>query len=539
MPTTSRRPNFRNYPIRTMLLSLVLMLSGFGPDINLAVAAGPGDNDPALYSPVIAEQRDDIFAETEGNLSRYRIDAVFTPADGESLAQIIGTIDLLFVNQTDEAMEELYFRIYPNISSYADGGMSIDAVSVDGDELAIELSVDDTLATVALPAGVEPGESLELSIEFTTTIPTDPIASYGMFSLDRRTGTYALAHWLPLLAGYDPDSGWLLEEPSRNGDPVFSNTALFDVSITAPEALTFVTSGSEEQSTSNGDGLIKRQFLTGPVRDFVMAIDDDFVVESQQVGKTTVNSYFNPGNEAGGQIVLEAGAKSLEVYNRLIGEYPYEEMDLVEVDLGNGAGGVEFPQLMFIGSDYYKGGAATTIPDFLEFIVAHEVGHQWFYALIGNNQYDHAFIDEGLTNFMTTVYFGEVYGADTERMQVNYNLKSSYFSLLFDGLDAVADQPADDFASQRAYGAIIYGKAALGFEALRDEIGADAFYAALQQYLTEYRFEVASPGDLKAVFEETSGQDLDEFWRHWFEAAEGRDDFNAADLAVLLRELGR
>ena len=539
MPTSSRPPSFWNKCIPSILLLLVLVLSGFGTGFNPAAAAGPGDTDPALYSPVLAGQRDDIFAETEGSLSRYRIDAIFTPSDGETLAEIAGRVELLFVNLTDESLDELYFRLYSNMASYADGGITIDSVRVDDDDLAIELSVDDTLATVALPATVEPGESLDLTIEFTTTIPTDPIASYGMFSLDRKTGTYALAHWLPLLAGYDPDSGWLLGEPSRNGDPVFTNSALFDVSITAPEEFVFVTTGSEEMATPSRDGLVTRQFVSGPVRDFVMAIDDDFIVERQKVGNTTVNSYFNPGNEAGGQIVLKAGAHSLEVFNRLIGEYPYEEMDLVEVDLGNGAGGVEFPQLMFIGSDYYKGGAATTIPDFLEFIVAHEVGHQWFYALIGNNQYDHAFIDEGLTNFMTTVYFGEIYGPNAERLQVNYNLKSSYFSLLFDGLDAVADQPADDFASQRAYGAIIYGKAALGFEALRDEIGADAFYAALQQYLDAYRFGVASPLDLKAIFEETSGQNLDEFWRHWFEAAEGREDFDAADLAILLREIGR
>jgi hypothetical protein len=417
--------------------------------------------------------------------------------------------------------------------------MSLDSVTVAGEPVEGVHSESDTIATFALPAPLASGDAVDLAYTFVSTIPTDPAGSYGMYSYDERSGSYALAHWLPLLAGYDPVSGWQLGPPSAFGDPVFTNTALFDVSITAPAEFVLVTTGNEVDSTADGD-VTTHRFVTGPVRDFVMAADADFEKESITVGGTVVNSYFNPDHAETGLEVLTAGAQALEVYNRVAGEYPYAELDLAEIDLGNGAGGVEFPQLMFIGGDYYgSGDPPTMIPGYLEFIVAHEVAHQWWYGLVGNNQYRHAFIDEGLANYMTVVYFEEIYGEASAEEQINYNLKASYFSRLFKDGDAIVDQPTDDFPSQRAYVSIVYGKSALGFGKIREAIGDKAFFAALHSYVAEFRFGVAAPSDLKAAFEAASGTDLDELWHHLFDAAEGKEDYDSADLARLLREIGR
>ena len=522
-----------------LLIAAALLIPSGGPAAVRAQAPGPGDADRELYSPVLAAQQDAVFAETEGTLSRYRIDATFTPVTENSLARIDGAVQLRFVNITPDAMAELYIRLYPNSDEYADGGMTLANVSSGGTALEVELSEADTLATVTLPASLSSGDAIDLSLEFTSTIPTDPAGSYGMYSYDVQSGSYALAHWLPLLAGFDPVNGWELGPPSEFGDPVFTNTSLFDVTITSPAELVFVTTGSEVESAPVGD-LLTRRFVSGPTRDFVMAADADFEVESVTVGETVVNSWFNPDAVETGVEVLTAGAQALELFNRLVGAYPYAEMDLVQIDLGNGAGGVEFPQLMFIGGDYYgPSETLTLIPGYLEFVVAHEVAHQWWYGLVGNNQYRHAFIDEGVCNYLTVVYFEEVYGEQAAEQQVNYNLKASYFTRLFNDGDQIVDQPTDDFPSQRAYGSIVYGKSALGFGALHEAIGDDAFFDGLREYVAEFRFGIAGPADLIAAFETASGMDLDELWRHWFEAAEGEQDYDAADLARLLREIGR
>ena len=102
----------------------------------------------------------------------------------------------------------------------------------------------------------------------------------------------------------------------------------------------------------------------------------------------------------------------------------------------------------------------------------------------------------------------------------------------------MVDQPTDAFPSQAAYNAMVYGKAAVGFDALRAEIGDEAFYAGLQDYYRRFRFGVATPADLLAALERAAGRDLDETWRHWFEAAEGRQDFDEQDFLDLLIDLG-
>jgi aminopeptidase N len=172
-------------------------------------------------------------------------------------------------------------------------------------------------------------------------------------------------------------------------------------------------------------------------------------------------------------------------------------------------------------------------------VVVHEVAHQWFYNVVGNNQYLHAFMDEALANYLSVTYYAATYGAEEADHQANLQLRIGYFSLLFQRGDEVVDQPTDDFASMQDYGATIYGKGALAFMALRAEIGTDAFFGALQQYFRDYAFKVAQPEDMRAEFEASSGQNLDAFWKHWFESADGRDDFDATDLARVLRDVGR
>jgi aminopeptidase N len=214
-------------------------------------------------------------------------------------------------------------------------------------------------------------------------------------------------------------------------------------------------------------------------------------------------------------------------------------MDIVEVDLQR-ALGVEFPQITYIEEGLYdRNSGSWRDPNSLEFTLVHEMAHQWWYALVGNDQYQHAFIDEGMANFVSTVYFREVYGDEKADLQVDRNLKLWYLTTLFTGEgDFVVDQPTDDFPSGNAYGATIYGKAALGFNTIYDEIGADAFFTGLRDYATSFRFKVATPDDLRHALERASGRDLTDLWNHWFNAAEGEQDFDISELDRLRQEFG-
>jgi len=419
--------------------------------------------------------------------------------------------------------------------------MLMPRVSVGGEAVTPFLSEDRTVLEVPLPEPLPAGGQVGIDYEFRTAVPTAPRQSYGIFSYQPEGGTLVLAHWLPLLAGRDAAGIWNLESPSTAGDVIFSNVALFEAAVTTPEDLVLVSTGTDEAEAA-GDGTTRHRIVTGPVRDLTMVLDDDYEVATAEVDGTRIQSFFNPENARGGALVLEYAADSLAYYNDLLGAYPYEEMDLVDLTVRNGAAGVEFPQLMFIGGAYYDQvrdepdapPMTDDPPTFLETIVVHEVAHQWFYGLVGNDQYEEAFIDEGLANYFSTDgYYREVYGPEVAAYERTRQLERPYLERLFGEGDVVVDQPTDAFSSDGAYVVAVYGKAALGFYAIRQEVGDDAFFAALSAYVAEFRFEIATPDDLLAAFEAAADRPLEEIWWHWFEATEGTDDYAPEDLDAL------
>ena len=490
---------------------LLTVLTSFSASPVLASRGG--------YGAVIDAQQAVVQRETSGTLPTYSLDAEFTPVENGGRATITGILALHFVNATGAAQSTVALRLYPNSEIYPAGGMTIDRVSIDGSAATSALSVHDTVAMIALPHLLAAGAAADLSISFTTRIPADPQGTYGMFGSDSATGVYALANWFPILAGFDPETGWLLDPPARIGDPVFTNDALFDARISAPRRFTVAAGGNEVGVAASG--LISvHHIVAGPARDFVVAISDRFASASRTTGDTTVTSYFLPDAAEAGENALRFGARALQLYSERYGTYPYRTLALVEMPLGAGAGGVEFPQLVYLSADYYGGdpndGAAT-----LDFLVAHEVAHQWFYGLVGNDQYRHAFLDEALANVSALLDLQTYRGAAAASAVLERSVIGPYRIYLESHDDRIVDALSESFPSVQAYNVIVYGKAVVGFLAIRDAIGQRAFDAALARYVSRYRFTTATPSDLLGCFGAESSRELTGLWNYWFEEAHG------------------
>jgi hypothetical protein len=508
----------------------VVILSAWSIDIARSARAAAELPSVAHFDAVMPELRDELYATTARDLPLYRVQATFTPSDGQSNATIQGTTRLDYVNFTGDLQSEILLRLYPNLPVYREGALILEEALVSGEPVSPRYEQDDTLAFIPLPSALEPGERIDLRIGFTSIVPIDPDESYGMFQLERMDMTYNLAHWQPLLAGWSEESGWQTAPIDLRGDPVFTNAALFSVELTAPSDLVFATTGvmvddvvSDESSTY--------WWESGPSRDFVMIASPDFHVLEAMAGDTAVRSFASPDREETSAAVLDMAVVSLEMFSEFFGPYPYLEFDVAEARIGPRAAGIEFPGLVYVSRNLYEEGN-----DYLEFTVVHEVAHQWWYALVGNNQYDHAFLDESVANYVSILYYEERYGVAAAEMYLHRFLTRNYFAALFgrEG-DQVVDQPTADFPSDRSYGRIVYGKGALGMHAIREEIGRDAFIAGLRDYTEQNRYGIATPADLLEAFERASGQDLSETWRLWFEAAEGDQVFTQEDIIEITR----
>lgn len=478
-------------------------------------------------APLQPDVRDDVIERTEGTASTYTLNLEFDPVAGT----ISGTQRVDFVNHTGQAQTEIPFRLYPNAGYYGDGGLVVASLRVDGKRVEAIYTEEDTVMTVPLVEPLPPDGEVAIAMRYTVTVPVDSSGTFGIFSRDAERDTWILADWYPILAGWEPGTGWRADPLTPLGDPTFSDVGIYDVSLTAPSGWEVASSGTET-ATDQGDGTTRWRIETGPARELAMVIDDDFVTRSETVEDTEITVYTdgNGAAAAGAEIVLAAAAESLPVYSEAFGAYPYTELDLVETELA-GALGVSWTGLVFLNGAQMLANPfyVSEEPGRLRFTVAHEIGHQWWGAIVGMNSNDHTFLLEGLTNYLSVVAVERTEGEESALLQLDVQCVQPYLRALGQTGDTVADTPISSESGPPG-GAIIYGKSALGFLAIRQEIGDDAFFAALRAWADDFAYRIAEPVDLLDAFEDASGQRLDQLWRFWFQEAQT----TAADVEALL-----
>jgi hypothetical protein len=491
-----------------LLLALGMVIPGLMP-APLTTASQPVTD---AFADVRPELQTEVAGEIADGLSSYVIDVTLD----EATSTIAGTMDVTFHNEAEIPLAEVYFRLYPNIAYYAEGALDIGTATVAGAAAPTTLEVDATALRVDLVGPLPPDDSVDIELSFTTTVPLDATGSYGIFRRDSVNGTWILADWHPVLAVFEDGHGWHLDPATSAGDPTHAASALYDVTVTAPDSLTIVASGvpvaaSEEAAA----GTRSSRSIAGPAREFTIVVDDDYVMAGDELDGITIAVYTEPETpvEVAEQTVAIA-VRAVRVFSDLYGPYPFTELDLVETRLA-GALAVSWSGLIFIDSAAMMGRMATGDSLGYETIVAHEIAHLWWGATVGSNSNDHTFVNEGMATLSSIIYLERTAGPEAAALAREAWMLAPARRLLSRG-DRVVDQPIAEGQDEAARSESIYGKGALGFSAIRRQIGDEAFFAALRDFAAEHQFEIAEPDDLKDAFAAASGQDLDPLWSHWF-----------------------
>jgi hypothetical protein len=476
-----------------------------------------------LSPAFVTEFEGDIPAE----LPAYALDIELDQATGA----IRGELEVNFTNHTGRPIAELPFRLYPNAEYYGEGSISISAVVVDGERREPELSVGDTVLAVSLGRLLPVDRGTTIEMRFETIVPTDSHGSFGIFSHDAERDTWILADWYPIVAGWDEDSGWGLDPPTIWGDPTFAETSTYDLRLRVPSGMSVASTGSASLASSDS-AFDTYAIETGPVREFALVLDDRFQVHEADATGTTVRLYLDGATDApGASRMLQSAVTAVDAFAERYGPYPFDELDIVQTELAS-ALGVSWSGVIFMQASGMAAalGQPDSLVDQMQFTLVHEIGHQWWGNMIGVNSNDHAFMNESLTNYLTIVAFEDIFGRATGLALLERSLAGVYLAQLAESGDGVVDLPIEEVDSMTSYSRLVYGKGALGFLAIRLEIGDEAFFHALESYARTHAFLLAAPEDLRAAFEETSGRTLDDLWRFWFDASEA----TAADVEILL-----
>ncbi|MBT3336666.1 MAG: M1 family metallopeptidase [Anaerolineae bacterium] len=423
----------------------------------------------------------------------------------DDLVHINGHQEVRYTNQEDVALNEIYFHLMPN---YLGDEMLISQVSIDGASAEYVHEKEDTVMRVSLASPLQIGESIIVKIDFLTVVPTQLESNYGILAYTE--DVLALAHAYPMVAVYD-DEGWNIDIPSEQGDVTYLDVSFYIVQVNAPKDLVLVASGNEITHQSAGDRKIVT-FAAGPARDFYLAASEDYVLTSQKFGEYTINSYAPKNLAEGSQFAIDVAAASIEFFSEAYAPYPYTEFDIVATPTY--ALGIEYPGMTAINVDLYDLEAnlyGTTAGVYLESTVAHEVGHQWFYNLVGNDQLDEPWLDESLTQYVTWLYYVNQYGE---------NSAAGYADALDSRWERIGHEtiplglPVSAYVDGQ-YSAIIYGRGAFFFEALANKIGQKAFDAFMMEYTKSHQWKTASTESFRESAEKACDCNLEVLFKDW------------------------
>jgi aminopeptidase N len=272
--------------------------------------------------------------------------------------------------------------------------------------------------------------------------------------------------------------------------------------VDAPADLLLVGSGTEVDR-SKAAGRQRVLYADGPARDFYLAASASFVKQSETIGELTINSYAPDSLSQYAQSALKTAETAIVDFSRRYAPYPYTEFDIVPIITS--AGGVEFPGLTSIAQNVYNES------DFLEIVVTHEVGHQWFYNLVGNATQDQPWLDESLAEFVTWQYYLDQHGtlgAQSYRDEIQYTWDSLNDKNIPIGL------PVSSYTSE-GYVAIVYGRGPFFLLALRDRMGQETFDRFMSDYTQRYEWAIATTAGFKQVAEQTCACDLTPLFDEW------------------------
>ena len=470
------------------------------PSPAIPEAADRDWSDRDVYRSGLIDAAQGVLDELEG-ATVYHIDLEIL----NDRTHLVGHETVYYTNREELPLEEVYFRLFPNIA-----GGEATVSSLVADELPLDpvYELDDSSLRLPLAKPLSPGDLVTIEFDFAVTVPTGLGGHFGLFGYTE--GVLALDEVYPLIPVYD-DESWNVDPPDGIGDSTYLDASFYLVTVRAPSELVLVASGvSVEEEDEDGYQVVT--FAAGPARDFYLAASERYEMVSATVGKTTVNSYAFPEHRESSEYALRVAATALAGFNARLGAYPYTELDVLAVPMN--AGGIEYPGAIGMALALYDEDAQVSgLPSrvVLESATAHEVAHQWFYNVVGSDQVDDPWLDEAVVQYATWLYYVDMYGR-----QAAQGYRDSWVQRWerTDRASVPIGMAAREYELSE-YGAIVYGRGPLFVEALSEEMGSDVFEAFLRDYYETHLWSIATPETFRSLAEEHCACDLGDLFDEW------------------------
>ncbi|HBT20238.1 MAG TPA: hypothetical protein DEA47_02540 [Peptococcaceae bacterium] len=329
---------------------------------------GDFERDPGIESPMA------FMALESENFPHYSIEAIY------SQGKIYGEEEIVYTNITGQTLKHLFFML--PASAAAPGG-EIKVYSVFVNDYPVEWEAKNTYLVVYLPLELNPYEKCRVSISFDTMVPQGP------YRLGRWNGTSMLTCWYPAVP-----INWDVVVPSSFGEPYSFLSATYELKISVDPSLMVLSGLNKLNCSFDGSRKVYTFSSDKPIRDASLVVGN-FNIKNHKVGSKNIIYAYKTYDYN----IIKYTIDSFKTFQKWFGEYPYQKLVLVDVPL-KGFRGMEYGGILFFST--------IKRPD--PFTVVHEVAHQWWYGLVGNDQDKESWIDEGLANYSALLYIEERMG---------------------------------------------------------------------------------------------------------------------------------
>ena len=395
-----------------------------------------------------------------------------------------------YTNVTSQTLPDLMLNVHPNHSRNTFELNDI-KVELDGESVKPEVFPLDVTLRVELPRSLEPDEHVALLLDYALKLPQiqpDEEFSAAGFGYSKRS--VSLGNWYPVLAPYREDKGWYGSKHFPVGDPYVTEVADYDVTITTTQGI--IVAGTGRETHEGNQWHLKAE----DARSFAFAASDKYEIATTNVGDVTVYSYYFPDNAEAGEAALQTASQALGLFSELYGSYPYSDYRLAETEF---AGGMEFTGLTFLGSTFYDGYDGTSRTPLVA-LTAHEVAHQWFYGLVGNDQLTEPWLDEAPAEYSAFLHYERFLPEDTDWWW-SYAVDQWAPTGKIDNLVYV-------FRDNREYFDAVYRRGAQFMRDLRETMGDPAFFGFLKEYQRRYAYRLATSSNFFSLVREFTTADL-------------------------------
>ena len=378
---------------------------------------------------------------------------------------------------------------------------------------------DQTLAAVALPAPVPPNGELTLRVQWTARVPrtfarTGAIGNY-----------YFIAQWFPKLGVFE-DNGWTAHQ-FHSATEFFSDYGRYDVRMTVPRGWIVGATGTEQSRTDNADGTTTHRYVQDDVHDFAWTTSPDYLERRQRFTHPSLPGVemrllLQPEHVGQEERHFAATAAALRYYGEWYGAYPYDHITIVDPAYQSDAGGMEYPTLFTAGTQLF----APRHSNSPEGVTIHEAGHQFWYGIVGSNETENAWMDEGFNQFSEArvaavafrpdYYVQYFFGGFIPWQYRDIALaRETDGNLLNDYRRAAESDPEDKPTFRyhpRTHWWITYAKTALWLNTLERHLGWETLQRIMSTHFARWQFRHPKPQDFFAIVNEASGRDMTWFF---------------------------